>query len=164
MITDEVLATSFVTAHFINNERTQIEVLTLEAPGSSNQISTVIEYDLEHPWCKSLLKVCDLDSLHENTYNRIKQQRAAFEKSVLNIARQEGLVFDGKKSESKFHLEMLKFIFNYKGEEDNEDLFAFKLASFELDVVKNCSDRTKKAAIRKAQTPLEVVVAISDIK
>ena len=50
MISDEILATSFVTAHFINSERTQIEILTLEAPDSSNQISTVIEYDTAHPW------------------------------------------------------------------------------------------------------------------
>ena len=48
--------------------------------------------------------------------------------------------------------------------DEKEDLFAFKLASFELDVVKNCKDKTQKAAIRKAQTPLEVVKAISEIK
>ena len=45
-----------------------------------------------------------------------------------------------------------------------EDLFAFKLASFELDIVKNCKDKNQKAAIRKAQSPLDVVKAISDIK
>ena len=45
-----------------------------------------------------------------------------------------------------------------------EDVFAFKLASFELDVVKNCKDKTHKAAIRKSQSPLEVVKAISEIK
>ena len=68
------------------------------------------------------------------------------------------------KSETKFHTAMMDFLFNFKTEDEKEDLFAFKLASFELDVVKNCKDKTQKAAIRKAQTPLDVVKAISEIK
>ena len=50
MITDEILASSFVTAHFIDNNRTQIEVLTLDPQNKDNQISNVIEYDTNHQW------------------------------------------------------------------------------------------------------------------
>ena len=164
MITDEILASSFVTAHFIDNNRTQIEVLTLDPQNKDNQVSNVIEYDTTHPWCQSLLKVCDLDTLHENTWTRIQNQRKNFERSVIRIARDEGLVFSTHKSETKFHTAMMDFLFNFKTEDEKEDLFAFKLASFELDVVKNCKDKTQKAAIRKAQTPLDVVKAISEIK
>ena len=70
----------------------------------------------------------------------------------------------------KQHLKRKKIAEKYnksndkKTEDEKEDLFAFKLASFELDVVKNCKDKTKKAALRKAQTPLDVVKAISEIK
>ena len=59
---------------------------------------------------------------------------------------------------------MMDFLFNFKVDQEKEDLFAFKLASFELDIVKNCKDKNQKAAIRKAQSPLDVVKAISDIK
>jgi len=163
MLTPEILAQQFVTAHFINNERTQIEVITLETPDSKNQIATVIEYDTTHPWCQELLKVCDLDTLHENTWTKINREKSAFEKSVIKIARDQGLIYGAHKSETKFHTAMMDFLFNYKDEE-KEDLFAFKLASFELDVVKNCKDKDQKAAIRKAQSPLEVVKAISEIK
>lgn len=163
MITAEILEKQFVTAHFIDNNRTQIEVMTLESPSSDTQISTVIEYDTNHPWCQELLKVCDLNTLHENTWNKINREKDAFEQSVLKIARDQGLVYDTHKSETKFHLAMMKFLFNYK-DKDKEDLFAFKLASFELDIVKNCKDKNQKAAIRKAQSPLDVVKAISDIK
>tara|TARA_X000001382_G_C3162447_1_gene176723 strand:- start:821 stop:1315 length:495 start_codon:yes stop_codon:yes gene_type:complete len=164
MITAEILEKQFVTAHFIDNNRTQIEVMTLESPSSDTQISTVIEYDTNHPWCQELLKVCDLDTLHENTWTRIQNQRKQFERSVIKIARDEGLVFSTHKSETKFHTAMMDFLFNFKVDQEKEDLFAFKLASFELDIVKNCKDKNQKAAIRKAQSPLDVVKAISDIK
>ena len=163
MITAEILQKQFVTAHFIDNERTTIEVLTLESPNSNTQTSTIIEYDTEHPWCQELLKVCDLDTLHENTWSKINREKTAFEQSVLKIARDQGLVYDTHKSETKFHTAMMNFLFNYQ-DKDKEDLFAFKLASFELDIVKNCKDKDQKAAIRKAQTPLDVVKAISEIK
>jgi hypothetical protein len=164
MLTPEILAKQFVTAHFIDNERTQIEVITLESPDSKNHVATVIPYDTTHPWCQDLLKVCDLDTLHENTWTKINREKSAFEKSVIKIARDQGLIYGAHKSETKFHTAMMDFLFNYKGDEEKEDLFAFKLASFELDVVKNCKDKDQKAAIRKAQSPLEVVKAISEIK
>jgi len=164
MLTTEILEKQFVTAHFIDNERTQIEVITLETPDSKTHVATVIPYDTTHPWCQDLLKVCDLDTLHENTWTKINKEKSAFEKSVIKIARDQGLIYGAHKSETKFHTAMMDFIFNYKGDEEKEDLFAFKLASFELDVVKNCKDKDQKAAIRKAQSPLEVVKAISEIK
>jgi len=164
MITAEILQKQFVTAHFIDNERTTIEVLTLESPNSNTQTSTIIEYDTNHPWCQELLKVCDLDTLHENTWNKIQSDKNAFEQSVLRIAKEQGLVYDTNKTETKFHTAMMDFLFNYKETEEKEDLFVFKLASFELDIVKNCKNKEQKAAIRKAQSPLEVVKAISEIK
>lgn len=164
MLTPEILAKQFVTAHFVDNDRTQIEVITLEDTSKDTQISTIIEYDTTHPWCQALLEVCNLDTLHENTWTRIQQQRNAFEQSVLKIARDQGLVYGTHKSETKFHTAMMDFLFNYKEDQEKEDLFAFKLASFELDVVKNCKDKDQKASIRKAQSPLEVVKAISEIK
>ena len=164
MLTPEILAKQFVTAHFIDNDRTKIEVLTLEDTNSNSQISTIIEYDTNHPWCQALLEVCNLDTLHENTWNKINKEKTAFEQSVLKIARDQGLVYGTHKSETKFHTAMMDFLFNFKDSEEKEDLFAFKLASFELDLVKNCKDKQHKAAIRKAQSPLEVVKAISEIK
>lgn len=164
MLTQEILEKQFVTAYFIDNNRTTIEVLTRESADSNNQTSTIIEYDPTHPWCQELLKVCDLDTLHENTWNKIQSDKNAFEQSVLKIAKEQGLVYHTNKTETKFHSAMMDFLFNYKGDEEKEDLFAFKLASFELDVVKNCKDKDQKAAIRKAQSPLEVVKAVSEIK
>lgn len=164
MLTPDIFKNQFITAYFIDNNRTTIEVLTRESLDSNNQISTIIEYDPTHPWCQALLDVCDLDTLHENTWNKIQSDKNAFEQSVLKIAKEQGLVYDTNKTETKFHTAMMDFLFNYKETAEKEDLFVFKLASFELDVVKNCKDKDQKAAIRKAQTPLEVVKAISEIK
>jgi hypothetical protein len=73
-------------------------------------------------------------------------------------------VYEPNKSESKFHQSMLNFLFDYNDKEQKEDLFSVKLASFELEKVKNCTNDLIKSKIRKAQTPLEVIQVISEIK
>ena len=44
-----------------------------------------------------------------------------------------------------------------------KDLFKLKLKIFERDEVKDSDDKNKKAEIRKAKTPLEVLVAYKKI-
>ena len=129
MLTPEILAKQFVTAHFIDNDRTQIEVLTLENVDSNNQISTVIEYDPDHPWCQALLEVCNLDTLHENTWNKINKEKTAFEQSVLKIARDQGLVYGTHKAETKFHTAMMDFLFNYQ-DKDKRRFICFQIIKF----------------------------------
>ena len=119
---------------------------------------------IQHIHGAKLYLMCVILILYENTWNKIQSDKNAFEQSVLKIAKEQGLVYDTNKTETKFHTAMMDFLFNYKETEEKEDLFVFKLASFELDIVKNCKDKNQKAAIRKAQTPLEVVKAISEIK
>lgn len=168
MITPEILRDQFVTAHFVDNERTQIEVVTLESPGSRNQISTVIEYDINHPWCQELLQVCDLDTLHENTWTKINQEKIAFEKMAIRIAEKSGIITQMKENLTSNALIMLeKYIFEFGKsfpKTATEELFNFKLWLFKIDSVKNCENDEIKTKIRKAKSPKEALQAVFEIK
>ena len=54
---------------------------------------------------------------------------------------------------------LLDFDFDSENYQHKEELFKLKLKMFEQDVVKNSKAKTKKTAIRKAETPLEVISA-----
>lgn len=162
-ITEEYLKEHFITAYFVDNERTQITILSTDEETSKKVIETTIEYDMEHPWCQALFKIIDLDGLHETTYRKNQSERKSFEEMVLRIAKKEGLIVETNKADSKFFNMMINSIFNHK-EDDKESLFALKIALFELDFIKESKDKEKKAAIRKAQTPIDVLQVAFSMK
>ena len=70
MITKE----NYITASFIDNDRKNIEVL-LRDDKNEKVIPFIVEYNPEHPNCQDLLKLVDLDTLHENTYQKIQTEK-----------------------------------------------------------------------------------------
>lgn len=156
MITEEYLKNHFINAYFVDNERTQIAILSTDPEEGKKVIETIIEYDMEHPFCQALFTQVDLDGLHEATYQRNQHERKMFEEMVLRIARKDGIIVETNKADSKFFNMMIDSIFNHK-EDDKESLFALKIALFELDFIKDSKDKDKKAEMRKAQTPIEVL-------
>jgi len=162
-ITEEYLKEHFITAYFVDNERTQITILSTDEETGKKVIETTIEYDMEHPWCQALFKIIDLDGLHETTYLKLQNERKNFEELALQLAKKEGLIVETNKADSKFFNMMIDSIFNYK-EDDKESMFALKIALFELDFIKDSKDKEKKAAIRKAQTPIDVLQVAFSMK
>ena len=67
---------NFYTAYFIDDARENIEVL-LKAPnfdsGKVEVTPHVIQYDEEHPDCKDLLELCDLEQFKEGSGNILKE-------------------------------------------------------------------------------------------
>ncbi len=63
---------NFITAYFIDSERKNIEILLKDVDKVKSHI---VEYDMKYPVCQELLKVCTLDQLHENTYNKKKRKK-----------------------------------------------------------------------------------------
>ena len=168
MITKEILEKGFITAYFIDNPRTQIEVVTRDGNAEDEVITTVIEYDMSHPWCQTLFEFIDLDTLHENTWTRINEQRKEFRRVALKIAEQDGVLAEIKKSVSMNALEMLKrYIFEFDQsfpENKTEELFNFKLWLFDLDELKNCQDNDLKSRLRKSKSPKEALQIVFEIK
>jgi len=162
-ITEEYLKEHFINAYFIDGERKQIEILSTDEETGNKVIPTIIEYNMEHPWCQALFKIIDLDQLHETTYQKLQSERAEFEKTVIRIAKRDGLIASSNKADSKFWNMVCDGIFN-SDDDDKESLFALKIALFELDFIKDSKDKEKKAALRKAKTPIEVLQVAFSMK
>ena len=154
MITEEYLKDNFLNAYFIDNERQNIEILTTSEDKKS-VVPTIIPYDTKHPYFVALSKFCNIDQLHENTHNKKKNEKEIFENKVIEIAKRDGLISDNSKIDSSFFPNLVKAIFE---NEDNEDhLFALKLALFETDKVMNSKNNEEKSKLRKSKNKLEVI-------
>ena len=144
MITEEYLKDNFINAYFIDDERKNIEILTTSEDKKS-VIPTIIPFETNHPYFISLSKFCNVDQLHENTYNKKKKEREIFEQKVIDIAKRDGLLTDNSKIDSNFFPNLVKAIFE---NEDNEDhLFAIKIALFELEKIRNSKNDDMKKKV-----------------
>ena len=149
---------NFITAYFIDSERKNIEILL---KGDKKVISHIVEYDMKYPMCQELLKIISLDNLHENTYQKKQKEKQAMEEMVMKIAKRDGLVFDEYKLDTKFYPSLIKAIFQ---DEENEDhLFALKLALFELEKIRNSKDNEGKKKLRQSKNKIEVLKIAFDL-
>ena len=160
MITEEYLKDNFLNAYFIDNERQNIEILTTSEDKKS-VLPTIIPYDTKHPYFVALSKFCNIDQLHENTHNKKKKEKEIFENKVMEIAKRDGLIKDIKTIDSNFFPTLVKSIFE---NEDNEDhLFAIKIALFELEKIRNSKNDDIKKKIRQAKTKIEALQAAFEL-
>jgi len=155
MLTKEYLKDHFIDAYFIDNERQNIEILTT-SEDKKEVFPTIIPFNEEHEGFKALSSKMSVDDLHERTYAKKKDEKKLFEEQVIRIAKKDGLVFDEMKLDTKFYPTLVKSIVE---EQDNEDhLFALKLALFEVDEIKNAKNVDLKSNIRKGKTKVEVLL------
>jgi len=160
MITEEYLKDNFLTAYFIDNERQNIEIEST-SEDKKQVISTIIPYDQNNPQFIALSKFMNIDELHESTYERNKKNRELFEQSVIDIAKRDGLLTDNSKIDSNFFPILVKSIFE---DEDNEDhLFAIKIALFELEKIRNSKNDDMKKKIRQSKTNIEALQAAFEL-
>jgi hypothetical protein len=154
MITEKYLKDNFLKAYFIDNERKNIEILTT-SEDKKTVLPTIIPFDEKHPSFVALSKYISIDQLHEETHNKKKKEREIFEQKVIEIAKRDGLISDNSKIDSSFFPNLVKAVFE---NEDNEDhLFALKLALFETDKVMNSKNNEEKSKLRKSKNKLEVI-------
>lgn len=155
MLTETYLKDHFIDAYFIDSERQNIEILTT-SEDKSKVFPTIIPFDENNHMLQALKSVMSIDELHENTYKKKQTERKLFEEQVLNIAKKEGLLFNEQKLDTKFYPTLVKAIVE---NQDNEDhLFALKLALFEVDKIRDSKNTELKTNIRKGKTKVEVLL------
>ena len=160
MITEEYLKEHFVTASFIDSERQNIEILMTNEDKSAT-IPYVIPFDESDVKYQALQTVMTLDQLHEATYQKKKRERKDFEDTVLQIAKQDGLIMDSNKIDTKFYPKVVEAIF---GDEENLDhVFALKLAIFELDAIKDSKKEDLKKKLRQSKTKKDIMATACEI-
>ena len=155
MLTETYLKEHFVDAYFIDNERQNIEILATNED-KTKVFPTIIPFDENNDMFRSLKTVMSVDELHERTYQKKKEERILFEEQLKRIAKKDGTLMSSDTKQKEFFPTVVKAIVNNPDNED--DLFALKLALFEVDEIRDSEDTQLKSAIRKGKTKAEVLL------
>ena len=145
---------NLISAYFIDNDRKNIEVLTKSEDGKQ-VIPTIMPFDETDSKFIELNAIVTLDQLHENTYQKKKEEQKDFEDLAMTIAKKNGLVFDENKLDTKFYPTLVNAIFR---DVENEDhLFALKLALFELEKIRDSKNDELKKKLRQSKNKIELL-------
>ncbi len=156
MITKENL----IGAYFIDNDRKNIEVLTT-SEDKKQIIPTILPFDENNPMFKELTSVITVDDLHENTYQKKKAEQKIFETKVMEIAKKDGLLIDDTKIDSKSYNKLVKAIFE-QGENEDQ-LFALKIALFELPDIRDSKNDELKKKLRQSKNKIDTLKVAFEI-
>ena len=136
---------NLISAYFIDDARQNIEVLTT-SDDKKKVIPTIIPFDENNHLFKELTSIITVDQLHEDTYNKKKNEKKIFEQKVIEIAKKDGLLLDDTKIDSKSYNKLVKAIFEQG--ENSDQLFALKIALFELDKIRDSKNDELKKKIK----------------
>jgi len=156
MITKENL----IGAYFIDNDRKNIEVLTT-SEDKKQIIPTIMPFDENNPMFKELTSIITVDQLHENTYQKKKDEQKIFETKVMEIAKKDGLLVDDTKIDSKSYNKLVKAIFE-QGENEDQ-LFALKIALFELPNIRDSKNDELKKKLRQSKNKIDTLKVAFEI-
>ena len=79
---------------------------------------------------------------------------------MIDIAKKEGIILDNHKLDTKFFPLLVDTIFN---DENEDELFALKIALFELDKIKKAPNDDKKKKLRLAKTKVQTLEAAFEL-
>ena len=156
MITKENL----IGAYFIDNDRKNIEVLTT-SEDKKQIIPTIMPFDENNSTFKELTSVITVDDLHENTYQKKKDEQKIFETKVMEIAKRDGLLVDHTRVDSNSFAQAVKAIFE-QGENEDQ-LFALKIALFEVAEIRDSNDTELKKKLRQSKNKIETLKVAFEI-
>ena len=156
MITKENL----IGAYFIDDDRKNIEVLTT-SEDKKQIIPFILPFDENNPSFKELTSIITVDDLHENTYQKKKAEQKIFEQKVIEIAKKDGLMLDDTRIDSNSYNKLVKAIFE-QGENEDQ-LFALKIALFELPSIRDSKDEELKKKLRQTKNKIDTLKIAFDI-
>ena len=156
MITKENL----IGAYFIDDDRKNIEVLTT-SEDKKQVIPFIMPFDENNPSFKELTSIITVDDLHENTYKKKKAEQKIFEQKVIEIAKKDGLLVDDTKIDSQSYNKLVTAIFE-QGENEDQ-LFALKIALFELPSIRDSKDEELKKKLRQTKNKIDTLKIAFDI-
>lgn len=156
MITKE----NIISAYFIDDARENIEVLIRSEDGTK-VIPTIIPFDENNSLYKELNAIVSVDKLHEDTYQKKQAEKKDFEDMVMRIAKKRGLLFDELKLDTKFYPVIVKALF--EDEENDDHLFALKLALFEVGKIRDSKNSEGKKKLRQAKNKIELLKIAIDL-
>jgi|TARA_B110000438_G_scaffold297032_1_gene342728 hypothetical protein len=162
---------SYVTASFIDNDRKTLEVLVRHHENKNEMTPLIIEASEDQQDFKDLMEFVTMDQLHEQTWENKKAESEAFiamakniakdafseAEAVANVAVDEAEIF----SRTKIYPTIVDTLFTNMENEDH--LFALKLALFEVQEIRESTDTKAKTALRKGKNKIDVLRHAFDI-
>ena len=152
---------TYVTAAFIDADRKNIEVLlNMDHTDAKTLTPHVIEADPDSKDYQDLLKIVSEDKLHEQTWNIRKQESDAMIAMARELAKSAGIVDEEVQVQelvttTKLYPTLVDAIFSNMENEDH--LFALKLALFGIQEIKDSTNVAEKTALRKGKNKIEVL-------
>ena len=148
---------TFVSATFIDQDRKNLEVLLNMGHTDELHLTPhIVEADEDNADYKKLLKITTLDAIHEETHKTRKMESEAFMETARMVMKDSGeLEKETMLTKTKIFPTVVDNIFTNMENEDH--LFALKLALFELQEIRESDNITAKTALRKAQHKFEVL-------
>ena len=145
----------FLSANFINDARTTVSALWVD-PETKEIAEEVIEAKEGDAAWEYLLKHITIDELHEATWEEINNQKQIFADTVIQIAKDQGMVYDIDSVNTEMYKIIASSLFApFDPVTDKEKLFFYKLQLFELDVIKNATSRSLKSKLRKSTSLID---------
>ena len=144
------------TAHYIDNEQKTVEVLLgTDEPGVFD--SMVIPYDPTTDNMKAVLGVINDEQLMENTYVKRKAEQQAMIDVAVAVAKGEGVDLDPVllESDSGYWPKFVSALFTDLENEDH--LFALKLALFELPAIRDSKNDELKKKLRQSKNKIDTL-------
>ena len=151
---------NLISAYFIDDARQNIEVLTT-SDDKKKVIPTIIPFDENNHLFKELTSIITVDQLHEDTYNKKKNEKKIFEQKVIEIAKKDGLLLDDTKIDSRSYNKLVKAIFEQG--ENADQLFALKIALFELDKIRDSKNDELKKKLRQSKNKIDTLKCAFDL-
>ena len=151
---------NLICAYFIDDARQNIEILTT-SDDKKKVIPTIIPFDENNHMFKELMSIITVDQLHEDTYNKKKNEKKIFEQKVIEIAKKDGLLLDDTKIDSKSYNKLVKAIFEQG--ENSDQLFALKIALFELDKIRDSKNDELKRKLRQSKNKIDTLKVAFEI-
>ena len=150
---------NYVVAKFIDEDRKNIEILLKDGDITRPHI---IEADEDNSDYQDLLKIIPIDDLHEQTHNINKAEGDAFKEFAIQVAKESGLVQQEESLEKvKTYPALVEAMFN--NDDNDDDIFALKLALFEVEKIRESKNTALKTKLRKAKSKIEVLRFAFDI-
>jgi hypothetical protein len=145
----------FITAYFSDDIRRTVTALWAD-PETKEIVEEVIEArDGDAAW-EHLLQHVTIDLLHELTFKYIKEQKEQLDEYIMKIAKEQGLVYHIDSYNTEIYKVIASSLFStFDPDTDKEKLFMYKLQLFELDQIKENTNKSLKSKLRKAKTILE---------
>ena len=163
----DIVIENFITAYFVDNERTQIVVEYTDDAGQERVFD--LPADPDNHYFQRLMEVVTVDDIEAKTIEHINAQVEAFKAIQRQIVIQERLqtaeqVSDASRGAARE--EFLNFLLMSETQiSENDlvnDLFELKLKMFDKPEVQQASAEVKES-IRLATTPLAVLSAYQSI-